>query len=68
MILRSMRFLGALALLAVGAVHLQQYIAADYRAIPTVGPLFLLMRSGRGSWASVCFCLSFGHRRLDSGA
>src|SRR5437763_4917040 len=53
MILRSMRFLGALALLAVGAVHLQQYIAADYRAIPTIGPLFLLMQSGRGAWASV---------------
>lgn len=39
---RLMRYLGALALLAVGAVHLQQYIGADYRAIPTIGPLFLL--------------------------
>lgn len=42
MILRSMRFLGALAILAVGAIHLQQYIGADYRVIPTVGTLFLL--------------------------
>lgn len=42
MIMRVMRFLGALAILAVGAVHLQQYIGADYRAIPTVGTLFLL--------------------------
>ena len=42
MILRVMRFLGAIAVLAVGAVHLQQYIGADYRAIPTIGPLFLL--------------------------
>ncbi len=41
MILRAMRFFGALAILAVGAVHLQQYIGADYRAIPTVGTLFL---------------------------
>ena len=48
MILRSMRFLGALALLAVGAVHLQQYIAADYRAIPTIEPLFLLNAIGSG--------------------
>jgi hypothetical protein len=42
MIMRGMRFLGAFAILAVGAVHLQQYIGADYRAIPTVGTLFLL--------------------------
>lgn len=42
MLLRAMRFLGALAILAVGAIHLQQYIGADYRAIPTVGTLFLL--------------------------
>ena len=42
MVLRTMRFLGALALLAVGAIHLQQYIGADYRAIPTIGTLFLL--------------------------
>jgi hypothetical protein len=37
-----MRFLGALAILAVGAIHLQQYIGADFRAIPTIGTLFLL--------------------------
>jgi hypothetical protein len=37
-----MRYFGALAILAVGAIHLQQYIGADYRAIPTVGTLFLL--------------------------
>lgn len=35
------RFLGALALLAVGAVHLQQYEYL-YSAIPTIGTLFLL--------------------------
>ena len=35
------RFLGALALLAVGAVHLQQYEFL-YSAIPTIGTLFLL--------------------------
>lgn len=42
------RFLGALALLAVGAVHLQQYIGADYSSIPTIGPLFLLNAIGAG--------------------
>lgn len=42
MLVRAMRFLGALAILAVGAIHLQQYIGADYRAIPTIGTLFLL--------------------------
>lgn len=42
MILRAMRYSGALAILAVGAIHLQQYIGADYRAVPTIGTLFLL--------------------------
>jgi hypothetical protein len=35
------RFVGALSLLAVGAVHLQQY-AYLYSAIPTIGTLFML--------------------------
>jgi hypothetical protein len=35
------RLLGALALLAVGAVHLQQYVTL-YSAIPTIGTLFIL--------------------------
>jgi hypothetical protein len=46
MILRAMRFLGALALLAVGAIHLQQYIGAGYRTVPTIGTLFLLNAIG----------------------
>jgi hypothetical protein len=48
MLLRAMRYLGALALLGVGAVHLQQYIGADYQAIPTIGTLFLLNAIGSG--------------------
>jgi hypothetical protein len=36
------RLLAAISLLAVGAVHIQQYIGDDYRVIPTIGPLFLL--------------------------
>jgi hypothetical protein len=35
------RILGALALLAVGAVHLQQYVLL-YSVIPTIGTLFVL--------------------------
>ena len=35
------RGLGALALLAVGTIHLQQYLG-PYSAIPTIGTLFLL--------------------------
>jgi hypothetical protein len=41
MTLRTMRRLGAIAILGVGAVHLQQYLGS-YRSIPTIGPLFLL--------------------------
>lgn len=36
------RVLAAASLLAVGGVHIQQYIVQDYRVIPTIGPLFLL--------------------------
>jgi hypothetical protein len=42
MTLRTMRRLGAIAILAVGAVHLQEYLGDGYRSIPTIGPLFLL--------------------------
>jgi hypothetical protein len=38
---RAARFIGALSILGVGAVHAQQY-ATGYSAIPTVGTLFLL--------------------------
>ena len=36
------RYLGAVSILLVGAVHAQQYYDAGYRVIPTIGPLFLL--------------------------
>jgi hypothetical protein len=39
------RGLGALSLLAVGAVHLQQYLDL-YSAIPTIGTLFVLNFAG----------------------
>jgi hypothetical protein len=46
--LQTMRYFGAVALLAVGAVHLQQYLGDDYDSIPTIGPLFLLNAIGSG--------------------
>ncbi len=38
---RALRVLGALSVLAVGAVHLQQYFSL-YSSIPTIGRLFVL--------------------------
>jgi hypothetical protein len=46
--LTTMRRLGAITLLIVGAVHLQQYIGDDYSVLPTIGPLFLLNAIGAG--------------------
>jgi hypothetical protein len=45
-----LRYLGAVAILAVGAVHLQQY--ADFISdVPTIGMLFLLNGLGAGAIA-----------------
>jgi hypothetical protein len=35
-------YLGALAVLATGVVHIQQYYVQDYSTIPTIGTLFFL--------------------------
>ena len=53
----GVRILGALSLLAVGAVHLQQYFKLYY-SVPTIGTLFVLnfaarRRSGLGLLAPV---------------
>ena len=50
MTLQVMRRVGVIAILAVGAVHLQQYLG-DYRSIPTIGPLFLLNAIGAAAVA-----------------
>jgi len=42
----GLRATGALALLAMGALHLQQYYDAGYSAIPTIGTLFALNFAG----------------------
>lgn len=39
---QALRTLGALTLLAVGAVHLEEYAGNHYSQIPTIGILFLL--------------------------
>lgn len=46
MIMRMMRILGAITLVSVGVVHLQQYVGAGYNELPTIGPLFLLNAIG----------------------
>ena len=42
MTMRVARFFGALSILGVGAVHLQQYSGNGYSTVPTIGTLFLL--------------------------
>jgi len=41
-IARAALYLGALAVLATGIAHLQQFYADDYSSIPTIGTLFYL--------------------------
>lgn len=41
-----LRVAGALLLFGVGAVHLYEYLADDYRDIPTIGVLFLVNFAG----------------------
>jgi hypothetical protein len=38
----TLRTLGAIAVLVVGAVHLYEYIADHFGVVPIIGPLFLL--------------------------
>jgi hypothetical protein len=39
---QAFRYLGAVAVLATGVAHIEQYAVADYSAVPTIGTLFLL--------------------------
>jgi hypothetical protein len=41
-VLSVARALGAVALLVVGGVHLEQYTVGHFSAVPTIGPLFLV--------------------------
>ena len=42
----ALRVLGALAVLAVGIVHLEQYFAVHFDVVPVIGPLFALNFAG----------------------
>jgi hypothetical protein len=44
----SLRYLGAVSILSVGAVHAQQYYDAYFSVVPTIGTLFLLSFIGSG--------------------
>ena len=41
-IARAALYLGAVAVLATGVVHIQQYYAGDYSTVPTIGTLFFM--------------------------
>jgi hypothetical protein len=41
-----LRTLGAIAVLVVGAVHLEQYLAEHFDVVPIIGPLFVLNFAG----------------------
>lgn len=47
------RYLGAVSILLVGAVHAQQYYGAYFSVVPTIGTLFLLSFVGSGVVGSV---------------
>jgi hypothetical protein len=42
------RYLGAVSIVVVGAIHAQQYYAAYFSVVPTIGTLFLLSFIGAG--------------------
>jgi hypothetical protein len=49
------RYLGAVSILLVGAVHAQQYYDAYFSFVPTIGTLFLLSFIGAGVVGVVLF-------------
>ena len=42
----TLRTVGAIAVLVVGAVHLEQYFAVHFNVVPVIGPLFALNFAG----------------------
>lgn len=61
----ALRLLGALALLVVGAVHIDQYFAVHYKVVPVIGTLFLLNLIGA---AAIALVLILPTERLLSAA
>jgi hypothetical protein len=58
------RYLGAISILLVGAVHAQQYYGAYFSVVPTIGTLFLLSFIGS---AVTGVALAAPVRRLGRG-
>jgi hypothetical protein len=54
------RYLGALSILTVGAIHAQQYYGAYFRVVPTIGTLFLLSFVGAGVVGAVLLAPRLG--------
>ena len=61
------RYLGAVSILIVGAVHAQQYYDAYFSVVPTIGTLFLLSFIGAGVVGAVLLApvRRFGRRSGD---
>jgi hypothetical protein len=62
------RYLGAVSILVVGAIHAQQYYDAYFRVVPTIGTLFLLSFVGAAIVGVVLFApvRRLGRRRGDA--
>lgn len=58
--LKAARRIGAIAILATGAIHLQQLTVQDFHALPTIRVLFLLNTIGSGV-AGVCLLAPLRH-------
>jgi hypothetical protein len=52
-VIETTRYLGAISILLVGAVHAQQYYGAFFSVVPTIGTLFLLSFIGAGILGAV---------------
>jgi hypothetical protein len=61
------RYLGAVSILVVGAIHAQQYYEAYFSYVPTIGTLFLLSFVGAGVAGAVLLApvRKFGRRLGD---
>jgi hypothetical protein len=60
-----LRLLGAVALMGVGAVHIDQFFAVHYDVVPVIGTLFVLNLAGA---AAIAVLLILPTERLLGGA
>jgi len=62
----ALRVLGAISLLVMGAIHLEQYFRVHYSGIPTIGPLFALNFAGAAAVALLLLLPTGRNRVLGS--